>query len=173
MENKKQKAIELLFETILWKSRLITLLAVIFSMLSSLLLFIAGSTQIWQGSYDTFCRHSDHQDYNLLLTSIIGAVDLYLIGIVLLIFSFGIYELFISKIDPARYDKEVNILEITSLDDLKNRLIKVIIMALIVHFFKSILSTHFANPLEMLYLGIAILAVSAGTFFIRKIEKED
>ena len=37
-----------------------------------------------------------------ILAHVITAVDLYLIGVVLLIFSFGIYELFISKIDIAR-----------------------------------------------------------------------
>ncbi|MCA9408110.1 MAG: YqhA family protein, partial [Candidatus Omnitrophica bacterium] len=101
---------------------------------------------------------------------IIGAVDLYLIGIVLLIFSFGVYELFISKIDPARQDTEINILEITTLDGLKNKLLKVIVMVLIVYFFKTILSSHFSAPLEMLYLGAAILMISSCTYFIRKME---
>ena len=41
-----------------------------------------------------------HED---IVAGIIGAVDLYLIAVVLLIFSFGIYELFISKIDVSTY----------------------------------------------------------------------
>ena len=36
-----------------------------------------------------------------------------------MIFGFGIYELFISKIDIARRNKNITILEIESLDELK------------------------------------------------------
>ena len=38
---------------------------------------------------------------NELLFKLISAIDLFLIGIVLLIFGFGIYELFVSEIDFA------------------------------------------------------------------------
>ena len=72
-----------------------------------------------------------------MLYKMISAVDLYLIGIVLLIFGFGIYELFISKIDIAREDLSVTILEIENLDELKNKIIKVIVMVLIVSFLKE------------------------------------
>ncbi len=164
------KKLESLLELILWKGRLITLLAVLFSFISSLALFIAGSKKITGSILSTIANSSGDMDYNYLLVDIIGAVDLYLIAVVLLIFSFGLYELFISKIDLAQQDKEVNILEIKSLDDLKTRLFKVIIMALIVYFFKSILTTHFEKPMEMLILGISILAVSASSMFIRKMD---
>ena len=173
MEKNKQNPLEYFFEEFLWKARLITLLAVIFSLISSLTLFAAGSYQIWYAAFHVLPQNAAHPEYNYLLISIISAVDLYLIAIVLLIFSFGIYELFISKIDPARHEKEIDILEIQSLDDLKNRLFKVIIMALVVYFFKSILSAHFEKPLEILYMGLAILAVAASAFFIRKIDKNE
>ena len=39
---------------------------------------------------------------NDLLFKIISSIDLFLIGIVLLIFGFGVYELFISEIDFAK-----------------------------------------------------------------------
>lgn len=170
MSEQADKKAELFVETFLWKSRIITFLAVFFSLLSALALFVAGSIQIMQGIQYFITSLSIEPSYNDLVINIISAVDLYLIGIVLLIFSFGVYELFISKIDPAKYDKDVNILEITSLDGLKNKLLKVIVMVLVVYFFKTILSSHFSTPLEMLYLGAAILMVSACTFFIRKID---
>ena len=132
----------------------------------------------WRGSIQTIQAISGFlasltktPDYDHLVIHIIGAVDLYLIGIVLLIFSFGVYELFISKIDPAIHNKEINILDIKTLDGLKNKLLKVIIMVLVVYFFKAILSSHFTTPLEMLYLGASILTISACTFFIRKIDR--
>jgi uncharacterized membrane protein YqhA len=104
-----------------------------------------------------------------ILIKFIEAIDLYLIGVVLLIFSFGIYELFISKIDVARLDESVTILEIKDLDELKNKIIKVIIMVLIVSFFSKILqsSEEYDTPLEMLYFALSILALSVGVYLIK------
>jgi uncharacterized protein (TIGR00645 family) len=172
---KSTRKAEQLFEALLWKSRLIIILAVIFGVLASAALFLTGSYEIWHTVTHILPGHGGEPDYSKLLIGIIGAVDLYLIGIVLLIFSFGIYELFISDIDAARQGNEKehnNILEITSLDELKNKLLKVVIMVLIVTFFKSVLSAQFQTPLEILYFGVAILAVAVCSYFIRNIESE-
>ena len=72
---------------------------------------------------------------NSLLFEIIASIDLFLIGIVLLIFWFGVYELFISEIDFAKVNFLSLTLKIKSLDQLKNKIIKVIIIVLIVKFF--------------------------------------
>lgn len=103
-----------------------------------------------------------------LVGSLIGAVDYFLIGVVLLIFSFGIYELFISHLEIGRLNDEVKILEITSLDDLKGRIIKVVIMVLIVSFFKKVLSIDFDTPLDMLYFAGAIFVLCLGVYFMHK-----
>jgi uncharacterized membrane protein YqhA len=100
--SKLTKQIENIFEVFLWKARLITLLAVLFSLISSLALFVAGSIKVVAMVQVMFTPDFQHLQYNLLLSNIIAAIDLYLIAVVLLIFSFGLYELFISKIDPAR-----------------------------------------------------------------------
>ncbi len=169
---KKPNPIEQIFETLIWKSRLIILLAVIFSIIGSMALFIAGSIEIFETAKHLIPDASQKHDFSTLLIGIIGAIDLYLIGIVLLIFAFGIYELFISEIDIARQDKTVHILEVHSLDELKNKLLKVVVMVLIVSFFKSILSTTFSTALEMLYLGLSILAIAGCVFFIRNVDNE-
>ncbi len=169
MTKKPQNLLEQLFENLLWKSRLIILLAVVFGIIASTALFLTGSYEIWHTVTHIISPENHVVDYSKLLIGIIGAIDLYLIGIVLLIFSFGIYELFISEIDIARgeVNKEHNILEISSLDELKNKLLKVIIMVLIVTFFKTVLSASFQTPLEMLYFALAILAVATCTYFLR------
>ena len=105
-----------------------------------------------------------------LVGAFIGSIDLFLIGVVFLIFSFGIYELFISRIDIGRRNSEVRILEITSLDDLKNRIIKVVIMVLVVTFFKRIQDVTFETAQDMLYFAIAIFAISFGVYFMHKQE---
>jgi uncharacterized protein (TIGR00645 family) len=173
MKNNKSNFLEQLFESILWQSRLIVLLAVLFSILASLALFVTGSYEIWHTVSHIYQGPGHEPDYSNLLIGVIGAVDLYLIGIVLLIFAFGIYEIFISKIDIARDGDMHNVLEITSLDELKNKILKVVIMVLIVSFFRTVLGATFSTPLEMLYFALAILAVAACIFFLRHREHEE
>ena len=85
-----------------------------------------------------------------------------------MIFGFGIYELFISKIDIAREDKSISILEIENLDELKNKIIKVIIMVLIVSFFERVLEMKYESPLDMLYFALSIFGLSFGVYLINK-----
>lgn len=160
------KRLEHGFEWVLWSSRFVVLLGVIFGLAASVAVFIVGSVEIWGAIRDFFCEEGAKSSY--LLATIIGAVDMYLIGVVLLIFSFGIYELFISHIDVGRSDCEVKILEIKDLDELKNKIIKVVIMVLVVTFFKKVLSTKYEGALEMLYFALSIFAVSFGVWFMHK-----
>lgn len=167
----KPSLIEKLFEGLLWNSRFSVLLAVIFGVIGALALFILGSIEIIHTLKYFLPSEQQTHNYAPVLIGIIGAIDLYLIAIVLLIFSFGIYELFISRLDIARDSGGQHVLDISSLDELKNKLLKVIIMVLIVTFFKAILSTSFSSPIEMLYLAIAILAITAGAFLLRKSDR--
>ena len=170
-EAHEQSFIETLFEKMLWNTRYIVILAVIFSVIGSISLFVLGSFEILETLYKQLPKLMTGQikDHSEMLYKLITAVDLYLIGVVLLIFGFGIYELFISKIDIAREDEAVTILEIENLEELKNKIIKVIIMVLIVSFFERILKNqNFTNPEDMLYFAISIFALSLGVYFIRK-----
>jgi len=90
-------------------------------------------------------------------------VDGYLLATVLLIFALGLYELFINKIDPAEQaGTSSSVLVITSLDDLKSRLAKVVLMILIVRYFERALSMAFHNALDLLLFaaGIALLGLA-------------
>ena len=165
-----QHFVEHAFEGVLWNSRLIVLLAVAFGTFSSIVLFISGSLEVVSTlvhSVDLAHMEVEHTD---ILIGIIGAVDFYLIGMVLLIFSFGIYELFISKIDIARSGNVFhNILEITNLDDLKNKIIKVIIMVLIVSFFQRVLAMNLNSGMDMLFMALSIAAICIGVYFLHRI----
>jgi uncharacterized membrane protein YqhA len=161
-----QNIVESIFERILWNSRYIVLLGVIFGALSAIVLFIAGSLEILNVllEYMQAASHLTHED---ILIAIIGAVDFYLIGLVLLIFSFGIYELFISELDIARMSRDFGgILEVSNLDDLKNKIIKVIIMVLIVSFFQRILSMEFSTSIDMLAMAVSIGVICVGVYFL-------
>ena len=107
---------------------------------------------------------------NDLLFKIISAIDLFLIGIVLLIFGFGIYELFVSEIDFANAKFTESTLKIRDLDQLKNKIIKVVIIVLIVKFFEKVLkfSENFTSPMDILYFGLSILSICIGYFLINR-----
>ena len=166
----KQTILERIFESGLWNMRFLVLFAVIFSSIACIVLFVLGSFEIGHVIFNGLFHHTGIESmHKEILIKFIEAIDLYLIGVVLLIFSFGIYELFISKIDVARLDESVTILEIKDLDELKNKIIKVIIMVLIVSFFSKILqsSEEYDTPLEMLYFALSILALSVGVYLIK------
>ena len=167
-----QSLIERLFEKLLWSTRYIVICAVVFSIIGSISLFVLGSYEIVYALFTKLIPllTSNVDDHSGLLYKLISAIDLYLIGIVLLIFAFGIYELFISKIDIARRNSAVTILEIENLEELKNKIIKVIIMVLIVTFFERVLriSKEFNDPIDLAYFALSILGLSLGVYFIKK-----
>jgi len=167
----EQPLYERFFESALWSSRLIVVLAVIFGTISAMLLFISGSIEILSSiSHSVSLAHFEI-NYTALLSGIIGGVDLYLIGMVLLIFSFGIYELAISKIDIARSSESYHtLLEISNLDDLKNKIIKVIIMVLIVSFFQRVLSMQFTSSTDMLFMAVSIAVICVGVYFLQRLK---
>jgi len=164
--------IEKIFENTLWGGRLFILLAVVFGMVGAIALFIVASVDLFDMAKYVFTTYLTHSHpikfHEEVVGMIIGAVDLYLIAVVMLIFSFGLYELFISELDPAKARKGLKILEIHSLDELKDKLAKVIVMVLIVSFFKRVLHTEYHGALEMLYFSISIFALSFALYFLHK-----
>lgn len=166
--------LEKIFENGLWASRFMVLMAVIFGIVGAVALFIVASFDIYETAkvvINVYLTHGHPEHFHEdVLGGIIGAVDLYLIGIVMLIFSFGLYELFISDIDPAKNStKGNNILAISSLDQLKDKISKVIVMVLVVNFFQKVGHTNFNGALEMLYLALSITAVAIGLYFLSKV----
>lgn len=169
---------ERVFEEFLWGSRFLVLFAVVSSLFAALTLFVIGSfdtLDVLQKTWAYYVNHDHSIDvHNDLVGDIIGAVDIYLIAVVLLIFSFGLYELFISEIDPAKQTKDdtvSNILQIRSLDSLKDKIAQVIVMALIVKYFQMVLQTEFHSALEMIYLAVSILALALAVYFLNRIKK--
>ena len=159
------------FEKFLWNFRYITILAVILSILSAFTLIVIGSWDIIEAVifYNPLFDASITSN-NELLFKLISAIDLFLIGIVLLIFGFGIYELFVSEIDFANAKFSESTLKIRDLDQLKNKIIKVIIIVLIVKFFEKVLkfSENFTTPMDILYFGLSILSICVGYYLINR-----
>lgn len=169
--------LERIFENTLWSSRFIIILAVVFGLIGAVILFLVASIDIYDTMkyvFNTYMSHGHPEHFHdEVVGGIIGAVDLYLIGVVMLLFSFGIYELFISEIDPAKdkNGKENQLLAIHSLDQLKDKISKVIVMVLVVGFFQKVGHTEFHGALDLLYLALSITAVAVGLYFLGKVGK--
>ena len=159
------------FEKALWSFRYVVILSVVLSILASVTLFFIGSWDIISAIiYQNPLLNLDIINNNDLLFEIISSIDLFLIGIVLLIFGFGVYELFINEIDFAKGKFTDSTLKIKSLDQLKNKIIKVIIIVLIVKFFEKILklTPNFSSPNDVLVFSLSILAICIGYFLINR-----
>lgn len=170
--------VEQWFERGLWRSRFIVLLAVIASLISAIILFLLATGDVLELAvkalkYAFEAQHTSEEYeafHGLVVSHVVGSVDDYLLATVLLIFSLGLYELFISPIDVAQEDTRHSskILVIRNLDDLKDRLAKVVLLILIVTFFKSVLHTTFTKPLDILFLGIGIVLVSLAVYLTKR-----
>ena len=89
-----------------------------------------------------------------------------MIGISLLIFGYGIYELVISDLDPrldGGEERHTNILSVKSLQSLKNSISNVIVVCLIVAALKKTICFEMNNATDRLALcgSVAMLALSA------------
>ena len=164
------KKFEQFVEKSLWNLRFIVIFSVVFSILASITLFLLGSWEISQSIFYENPIFNPEYSYNDLLFTIISSIDTFLIGIVLLIFGFGIYELFISEIDFAKDKFSQSTLKINNLDQLKNKIIKVVIIVLIVKFFEKVLklTANFSTSLDILYFALAILSICLGYYLINK-----
>jgi len=168
---------EKMFESSLWATRFIVILAVVFGLIGAVILFVVASFDIYESAkyvFNTYITHAHPEKFHEnVVTGIIGAVDLYLIGVVMLLFSFGLYELFISDIDVAKEDGQENkVLAIHSLDQLKDKISKVIVMVLVVGFFQKVAHAEYTTPLDLLYFALSITAVSVGLYFLSKVGKK-
>lgn len=166
------KQIERWFERALWNSRFMVVVAVVASMAAAIAVFWITTVDVWYAvthivgyadpSLGAEARKALHDD---TVTHIVEVVDGYLLATVMLIFALGMYELFVSDIDEARDSRTSSkILVIETLDDLKSRLAKVILMILIVSLFEHAVKMDMNTPLDLLTFGGAIALVGLALY---------
>ena len=165
--------IESSFETALWKFRLIALLPVVMTAITSLTTFVLGTKETIH-SLKLVLHDFGTEVFPVaeVLGEFVGGVDLYLVGIALLIFSYGTYELLISDVSPGRKGNGTSfkgVLEVKSLDDLKEKLVKVLVVALLVVAFKSMIALPIPDRLSLLYYSITLLLLTFCAFLLSKL----
>lgn len=172
------KLIEQIVERLLWESRFMVFLAVIASVIAAFILVLIGTYDIiivLKHSFEMFSSSEYFENFHKeAIKHIVSAVDVYLISTVLLIFGLGLYELFISKIDYIEQaEKASKILLVHSLDQLKEKLAKVILMVLIVTFFKYAIEFHYEDIKTLLFLSIGVFLIALSIYFMHKGHEEE
>ena len=154
--------IERRFERLIWKSRLISIVPVVLSLLGSVGCFVIGAVEVFN-AFLVIMRlpFTTKSVAAKTIAQMVGGVDYFVIGIALLIFGYGIYELVISDLDPCLEggeEQHTNILSVNSLQSLKNNLSNVIVAA-----FKKTIGFEVNNATDLLALcgSVAMLALSA------------
>ena len=162
------------FELLLWRFRLVTILPVVMSLLGSVSCFILGTQEELHALNKLFNGYFNSEQSILLLGKVVGGIDYYVVGIALLIFGYGVYELIVSDIDPRLQDlsqERRNILSITSLEGLKQKLTNVIIVALIVTAFKLMISFQVQSISGLLQFCGCVLMLSFSAWLVGKNHK--
>ncbi|MDE6267176.1 MAG: YqhA family protein [Muribaculaceae bacterium] len=157
------------FEKCLYFTRFLTLLAVFGSLISAVALFVKG-TIIVIDALGEFLENIASPQYEHMLEMFVSSVDVFLFAMMLVIFGVGVYELFITKIDPVlqKVDGRPSWMHISNVDDLKSALGKVILMVLIVTFFKHSIEVEYGNVNDLLKLGVGIVLIALSLFVAGK-----
>ncbi len=166
--------IEKKFEQFLWQSRFLVLIAVLASLLGALLLFVVGTLDIMEvviSAVRYYLGHSSVDIHDFIVTDIIIAIDIYLIAVVLLIFGLGIYRLFVSTIDESEQHGKNHPFNVQSFDELKDKIVRVVILAVIIEFFRAVVDIRFSTPLDGIYLALSVLALAASLYLMGKSHK--
>jgi len=166
--------IEAGFEKMLWGSRLIVLVAIMASLVCGFGMFAMATVDTIKFTHKVLIYFSQLDDKeledmsNTLVTGCVKVIDRYLLATIMLIFGFGLYELFISRIDAAENSKSASkILVIQNLDDLKDRLSKLVLLILIVKYFQNTLSNA-SSAIDLLYFALGIFLIGVSLYFSHK-----
>jgi uncharacterized membrane protein YqhA len=142
-------------------SRFAVTLPAVASLIGGILLMILGSIGIVLATISTVLNRAPLKE---TIVSILTSVDAILLGTVLLVIGYGLYELFV--------DTNLEIpawLEINTLDDLKAKLIGVIVAIIAVIFVGVLVDAKSAN--DVMYYGAgagAVILALAGFSYATK-----
>ncbi len=165
-DRKRTWRIEDVFEKFLWSSRFLVLFAVLSSLLGALCLFFIGTfdvVRVLVSLAGYALGFNERVDLHVeVIGNVIGSLDIFLVAVILLIFSIGLYQLFLRPLDAPELNRSSNILSIETLDGLKDKISPLILLALIVKFFQIVLIMKIGNWLDLLILAgaVGILALA-------------
>ncbi|XP_010275165.1 PREDICTED: uncharacterized protein LOC104610309 [Nelumbo nucifera] len=178
---KSEAALEESLEKAIYRCRFLAFFGVCGSLVGSFLCFIKGCTYVVASFMEYFVSHT------IVISLLIEAIDIYLVGTVMLVFGMGLYELFISNLDIAKSfsSKETayrsNLfglfalkerpkwLEIKSVNELKTKLGHVIVMVLLVGLFEKSKKVVISSSLDLLCFSTSILLSSSCLYLLSRL----
>ena len=150
-----RRAVGNLIREILGTSRFLIILAVFGTFVASATLQVFGLLRVAAVIFGLIrAGEVTSEASKALIADTVAIIDIFLIGTVLFVISAGLYQLFVQR--------DVSLpgwLRIESLDDLKDNLTEVIIVALLVAFLGE--AVEWTGGFEILGLGLAVAAVIA------------
>lgn len=158
-----------MWRRILSSSRFVVLVAVLGTLAGALALLAYGAIEVGVVVTDAIGEGAvSSKGAKTLLLGLIEVTDVFLLGVVLFIIALGLYSLFVDDTLPLP-----GWLEIHDLDDLKAKLVSVVIVVLAVLFLGEIVQWDGERELLGLGAGVA-LVIAALTFFLsQKTSRKD
>lgn len=101
-----------------------------------------------------------------IIIGFISSFDLFLLGILSMIFAVSLYDLYIKP--PGRNTKLPPSLIISNLEDLKNKVAKLLYLILLITFFKYAFKFEYKTTIDLALFAISILAVALSIYFTTK-----
>ncbi|KAI5656609.1 hypothetical protein M9H77_25402 [Catharanthus roseus] len=172
-------------EKVIYACRFFAILAVWGSLVGSFLCFIKGCAFVIESFQEYFVNRGK------VIFSLVEALDVYLLGTVMLVFGMGLYELFISNLDKSKSFSDERIpyrsnffglfalkerprwLEIKSVNELKTKLGHVIVMLLLIGFFDKTKKAAILSPIDLLCFSTSVLLSSGCLFLLSKLHTEE
>ncbi|XP_027181288.1 uncharacterized protein LOC113779774 [Coffea eugenioides] len=181
----KIEKLEASVEKVIYGCRFFAILAVWGSLVGSFLCFIKGCSYVVASFEEYFVNRGK------VMFSLVEALDVYLLGTVMLVFGMGLYELFISNLDKAKSFADERVphrsnffglftlkerpqwLEIKSVNQLKTKLGHVIVMLLLIGLFDKTKKAAILSPLDLLCFSASVLLSSGCLYLLSKLNHSE
>lgn len=179
----KLEGIEEGIEKVIYRCRFLAIIGVFGSLIGSILCFIKGSTFVAESFLGYLVNRSK------VIQMLIEALDLYLLGTVMLVFGMGLYELFVSNLDSAsslqdqKPSDRSNLfgiftlkerpkwLDIKTVNDLKTKVGHVIVMLLLIGLIDRSKKATIQTPVDLLCFCAAVFLSSSSLFLLSKLNE--
>ena len=152
-------------ERVLWSTRLLLLGGVAGSAVLAAAVTWVGTVDLVRfiGDVAGYTTDDDSDLRGELVGSVVKIVDTYLLVAILVLVAFGLYELFVGRLDARRTDDDApRILVAHSLEDLKDRIAKLVVLILVIEFFQRGFDVTVDEPSDLLAYagGIALVSLA-------------
>jgi uncharacterized membrane protein YqhA len=140
------------FRNILAGSRYLVIISVLGTLVGSIIVLVYGAVTVVSVLIEIFFNHIvfTTEEVKIVAVSSVELIDLFLLSTILYIVSLGLYKLFIDPKFPLP-----DWLEIGDLNDLKERILGVIIVLLAISFLGYVVEWNFGDY-SIVALGLAI-----------------